>query len=98
MTSPLAKRMREIREFETSGRHEFSQVLDVNKKTIESIEQSGRAPKGELLEKICEVWPKYTLWLMTGKTEIEAGQTSPELEGARINLGTQGQESESRQA
>lgn len=83
MSSELTRRMREIREAETSGRHEFSQRVGINKKTLESLEQSGRAPKGELLEAICGVWPQYTLWLMTGQVNEEAGQVNPEIEKAR---------------
>jgi len=32
------------------------------------------------LEKLCLLFPEYTLWLMTGQVSPEAGQTSPELE------------------
>lgn len=86
MSSELTKRLREIREAETSGRHEFSQVVGINKKTLESLEQTGRAPKGELLEAVCQNWPQYTLWLMTGEVNEEAGQISPEIEKARKTL------------
>ncbi|NWO04557.1 MAG: transcriptional regulator [Alteromonadaceae bacterium] len=86
MSSDLAKKMREIREVETSGRAEFAQLIGFNKKTVESIEQAGRAPKGEMLQAICQQWPKYTLWLMTGQTDEGCGQVSPELERARHTL------------
>ncbi|MFC7369196.1 helix-turn-helix domain-containing protein [Vreelandella zhaodongensis] len=86
MSSDLAQKMREIREAETSGRTEFAQLIGFNKKTVESIEQAGRAPKGEMLEAICKQWPKYTLWLMTGQTNDECGQVSPEIERARREL------------
>ncbi|MFC3282851.1 hypothetical protein [Litchfieldella rifensis] len=83
MASDLAKRIRLIREAETSGRAEFSQLIGISKKTIEGMEQTGRTPKGELLEAVCNTWPKYTLWLMTGQVNEEAGQISPEIEKAR---------------
>lgn len=86
MSSDLAQKMREIREVETSGRAEFAQLIGFNKKTVESIEQAGRAPKGEMLQAICQQWPKYTLWLMTGMTDEPCGQVSPELERARRML------------
>lgn len=78
--------MREIREAETSGRAEFAQLIRFSKKAVESIEQAGRAPKGEMLETICKQWPKYTLWLMAGQTNEACGQISPELEKARSAL------------
>jgi len=37
-------------------------------------------PTGEHLEHICRLFPEYTLWLMTGKTALNAGQTSPDIE------------------
>ncbi|MBD3896589.1 transcriptional regulator [Halomonas sp. ML-15] len=86
MSSELTRKIREIREVETSGRHEFSQLIGINKKTLESLEQSGRAPKGDMLEAVCQQWPKYTLWLMTGQVNEEAGQVSPEIEKARQTL------------
>lgn len=86
MSSDLAQKMREIREVETSGRAEFAQLIGFNKKTVESIEQAGRAPKGEMLEAVCKKWPKYTLWLMTGQTNELCEQVSPEIEKARRKL------------
>lgn len=83
MQSDLAKRIRLIREVETSGRAEFSQLIGISKKTIEGLEQSGRTPKGEVLEAVCMQWPKYSLWLMTGQINEGAGQVSPEIEKAR---------------
>lgn len=37
-------------------------------------------PTGEHLEHLCRLFPQYTLWLMTGQTNADAGQTSPEIE------------------
>ncbi|NMG35947.1 DNA-binding protein [Azoarcus sp. TTM-91] len=37
-------------------------------------------PSADHLEQICGLFPEYTLWLMTGRTAPEAGQTSPDLE------------------
>lgn len=86
MSSELAQKIRLIREVETSGRGEFSQLIGIAKKTLEGIEQTGRVPKGDLLEAICKQWPKYTLWLMTGQVDEVCGQVSPELERARRTL------------
>ncbi|MBY6034988.1 transcriptional regulator [Marinobacter daepoensis] len=83
MSSELATKLRLIREAETSGRAEFSARIGIAKKTLEGIEQTGRVPRGDLLEKVCQEWPKYTLWLMTGEIIPDAGQISPEIEKAR---------------
>jgi len=34
----------------------------------------------EHFEAIGVAWPEYSLWLLTGKTQLELGLTSPELE------------------
>jgi len=83
MSSQLANKLRKIREAETSGRAEFCDIIGIAKKTLEGIEQTGRVPKGDLLEKVCQTWPKYTLWLMTGSTDPECGQVDPDTEIAR---------------
>lgn len=79
----LARKIRAIREAETSGRQEFCDILDVNKGTLTRIEQTGQVPKGDLLEQVCRTWPKYTLWLMTDQTDESCGQIDPETEVAR---------------
>jgi DNA-binding XRE family transcriptional regulator len=86
MSNELAKKMRLIRETETNGRAEFSERIGLAKKTLEGIEQTGRVPKGDLLEKVCQEWPKYTLWLMTGQIATEAGQVNPAMETTRSEL------------
>lgn len=87
MSSKLTEKIRQIREAETSGRAEFSQLIGVPKKTLENIELTGRAPKGEMLEAICQQWPEYTLWLMTDQTDKANGQVSPRDENIkRINM------------
>ncbi len=83
MSNELAKKLRLIREAETSGRAEFCEIIGIAKKTLEGIEQTGRVPKGDLLEKVCHTWPKYTLWLMTGKIDPECGQVDPTAEIVR---------------
>lgn len=79
----LANKIRLIREAETSGRQEFCDLIGVNKGTLARIEQTGQIPKGDLLEKVCQTWPKYTLWLMTGSTDPNCGQIDPDTEMVR---------------
>lgn len=38
----------------------------------------------EHFEAIGTAWPEYSLWLLTGKTQPESGQTSPELEQLKM--------------
>ncbi|MDR5865282.1 helix-turn-helix transcriptional regulator [Halomonas koreensis] len=86
MSNDLAQKIRSIREAETSGRAEFSELIGVPKKTLIGIEQTGRVPKGDLLQAVCRQWPKYTMWLMTDQVDEASGQVSPEIEKARKEL------------
>lgn len=79
MPSNLSRKLRLIREAETTGRGEFSQLIGIPKKTLEGIEQTGRVPRGDLLEAVCRQWPRYTLWLMTDLTDDDNGQVRPEI-------------------
>ena len=45
----------------------------------------------EELEVLQRIFPAYQLWLISGKTAPEAGQTSPEYDEANKNLKEQGQ-------
>ncbi|NWO07559.1 MAG: helix-turn-helix transcriptional regulator [Alteromonadaceae bacterium] len=96
MSNNLAQKIRRIREAETSGRAEFSELIGVPKKTLIGIEQTGRVPKGDLLQAICTQWPQYTLWLMTDQVNEAAGQVSPEIEKARRAFKPTGTDTESR--
>lgn len=42
----------------------------------------------EHIEAAIKLWPEYAYWIVTGKTMIEAGQISPEIEQIRQNLQT----------
>ncbi|MBZ9538918.1 helix-turn-helix domain-containing protein [Modicisalibacter tunisiensis] len=94
MSNNLAQKIRLIREAETSGRAEFSELIGVPKKTLIGIEQTGRVPKGDLLQAICTQWPKYTLWLMTDQVNEALGQISPEIERARKDFKPTGTDTE----
>lgn len=73
----LTDRIRAIRESETSGRKEFCDLIGINKSTLIRIEQTGQPPKGDVLVRICQLWPDYTVWLMTGSIERKTEQTTP---------------------
>ncbi len=63
----------------------FAKTIGASKRTLEGIEQTGRAPRFEVVEKILGLWPEYTMWLMRGTVIPEAGQISPEIEETRRN-------------
>lgn len=86
MSIDLGQKVREIREAEELGRQAFSEVTDIPKQTLINIEVGKSAPSGKHLAQVSKAFAKYTLWLMTGQTNDECGQVSPEIERARREL------------
>jgi hypothetical protein len=52
----------------------------INRATLSAIYTGRNLPNNETIAVITNRWKEYALWIMTGKTIPEAGQTSPELE------------------
>jgi DNA-binding XRE family transcriptional regulator len=68
--STLSEKMRLIREVESKSREEFGKEIGVPKRTIEGIENEGRVPRGDVVEKVAARWPRYAFWLITGNTDL----------------------------
>lgn len=68
--STLSEKMRLIREAELKSREEFGREIGVPKRTIEGIENEGRVPRGDVIEKVAARWPRYAFWLITGDTDF----------------------------
>jgi DNA-binding XRE family transcriptional regulator len=81
--SNLSKRVLEIRIFLDLGRTKFAKTVESSTQIIRNIETERSDPSANLLEKICLKWPHYSLWLMTGTTQEENGQISPDIERIR---------------
>lgn len=81
--STISERLRQIREAETSGRQEFSEITGIAKGTITGYEQTGRSPRAEVIEAVAKTWPQYAYWLITGMTDPAHGHICPQLETTR---------------
>ena len=86
MSSNFGEKIRKIRETEEYGRTPFSQLTDIKMATLTGVEQGRSQPRVELVEKVCQKFPQYAYWLMTGLTDPENGHISPEIELARRSL------------
>lgn len=67
----------------------FAKSLGMSASSYQGYELGVSAVPSNLLLKITEEFPEYTLWLMTGETNIPAGQISPDdekpkMEGAAV--------------
>jgi hypothetical protein len=54
---------------------------------VQSVPFPGKARLSDAeIEAVVKVFPQYALWLVTGETAPECGQTSPEYDEANRNL------------
>lgn len=86
MSTLTGKKIRQIRESLGLGRQEFCDQTGIAKGTLVHIETGKHEPNLKAVKAITNVWPEYTMWLMTDTTIPEAGQISPEIEERRVNL------------
>ena len=84
----INERIREIREYLNLGRKEFERNTGIKRETIQAIELKRQLANSTHLSGICKKWPRFSVWLLTGETDPSNGQTSPEEEKARQDLGT----------
>lgn len=78
-SNKVVENLRQIREFECSGRKEFSDMTDVSIRSIEVYEQRGTPPKLEIIKKILKIWPEYTHWIMLDEVAPDIGQVSVDI-------------------
>ncbi|EHB3663575.1 helix-turn-helix transcriptional regulator [Salmonella enterica subsp. enterica serovar Bredeney] len=81
MSSSYEKKLREIRKSEGLTQAEFAEVTGVNIGTIKNYESGKREVGLSVVDRVIKSrdFEKYTMWLMTGKTNEAAGQISPSL-------------------
>lgn len=68
-----------IRIAEKITQKELSDILSVPVRTIVSYETNSSKPSGEFILKMCNAFPEYAYWLVTGQTQVEVGNISPEI-------------------
>ncbi|WP_043798058.1 hypothetical protein ACLSSQ_11235 [Azospira sp. APE16] len=69
---------------------ELEEMTGINATSWRDVCLERKRATAEHLEAIGRLWPEYSLWLLTGRTQSESGQTSPELEQLKLlqeNLG-----------
>lgn len=78
-SNPVVEKLRQIREFECSGRKEFAEKTTISIRTIEVYEQRGSSPRTEAVKLILKKWPEYTHWVMLDEVNPEIGQVSVDI-------------------
>jgi transcriptional regulator with XRE-family HTH domain len=75
----IEEKIKFIRIAEKITQKELSDILGVPVRTIVSYETNSSKPSGEFILKMCNAFPEYAYWLVTGQTQVEAGNISPEI-------------------
>lgn len=75
----IEEKIKFIRIAEKITQKELSEILKIPKKTIVNYETKISKPSGEFILKMCNAFPEYAYWLVTGQTQAEAGHISPEI-------------------
>lgn len=71
----LSKKLKQLRKQNNHTQKQFAQCLGIGHTTYQKYETGIVNPRFELLKKICQQFPEYTLWLMIDDTTI--GQSKP---------------------
>lgn len=77
----IGDKIRMIRKSERLSRRELSELTGISANNLKNYESVGRQIPAETVSILLEHprFAKYTLWLMTGKTNEAMGQISPTL-------------------
>ncbi|WP_193162908.1 helix-turn-helix domain-containing protein [Enterobacter ludwigii] len=82
MSTDYADKLLQIRKAENLTQKKFSQITGIAIGTIQKYESGHQSARAEIMEKVLQVdlFEKYTLWLIHGKTAEAAGQIAPPAE------------------
>lgn len=81
------ERIKKARQFKGLSRRDLEKATGIEDYKWVSIESGKQRTNDEHLEALGKLWPEFRLWLAYGDTMPEAGQTSPDIEEMRENLG-----------
>ncbi len=71
----LNEKLKLIRKAEGYTQVQLAQILEVSEASVQNYENERKKPHTGVMQKLCQQFPEYTLWLMTGKTSGD--QISP---------------------
>lgn len=84
MCDSIRGRIKHLRKSLNITMKDFCLGIGVSPNTLVAMEQRGGAPGGEILEKICSLYPELALWILTGKSGISQLSATEYVE--KINL------------
>lgn len=84
LSTPIGKKIRNIREALAMGRQEFADRTSIPKNTLIGIEVGKHEPGTKAITAIAHAFPEFALYLLLD--EVETKQRNPEVEGLASEL------------
>lgn len=84
MSTPIGKKIRNVREALEMGRQEFVDLTGIPKNTLIQIEVSDGEVKSNALIAVAAAFPQYAAYLLTDETNTK--QKNPEVESISKDL------------
>lgn len=75
----ISEKIKFIRIAEKLTQKKLAELLNMSIKNIVNYETKINKPSGEFILKLCNAFPEYAYWLVTGQTQVEVGNISPEI-------------------
>jgi len=64
----LNEKLKLIRKTEKYTQRQLAELLNIDETNYQRYEYGNVSPNTKIIQKLCQKFPEYTLWLMTGKT------------------------------
>ena len=63
-----SEKLKLIRKTEKYTQKQLAELLGIGETNYQRYEYGTHIPGSDIMQKLCQKFPEYTLWLMTGKT------------------------------
>ena len=68
----ISKKLKALRILNNDTQKEFAVILNITREAYHRLEYGKHIPRGRVLQKLCNQFPQYALWLMTdGIDDVE---------------------------
>jgi transcriptional regulator with XRE-family HTH domain len=68
----LNEKLKVLRTLNNCAQKEFSELIEVREGTYQGYEYGTHIPGGRVIQKLCQQFPEYALWLMTDDVDVKA--------------------------
>ena len=66
------QKLKLIRDLKKLTQLEIASLLKIHMRSVQRFESGEQEPRYEVLKRLCNLYPQYTLWLMTDITNVKS--------------------------